>query len=110
MFICFIEVKFEGNSKIWEDFDKLTRFKAACQYLLDYVDIKNINPVFFYHVLIFLCRSLPEKIKNADEKTKSGLRKCDPNIICIYKEDNVFHCQTLGEILDEIKTENKQLT
>ena len=99
---CFVEVKFEGNPGIWSDFEKLTNFKNACQYLLPHVDAGRVNPVFAFHVFIFLGRNLKDKIIHSDEATKTNLRERNQDIVCIYKEDANIRCITLGEILNEI--------
>lgn len=99
---CFVEVKFEGNPDIWSDFEKLTKFKNACHYLLPHVDNESVNPVFAFHIFIFLCRDLKEKINGSTAGKKTLLKGCNRDIVCIYKEDANFRCTTLGEILNEL--------
>ena len=103
---CFIEVKFENNPEVWADFTKLTNFRNACEYLKENVG-DDINPVFFMHIMLFLGRDLKDKIIRAQNETKELLRKSNPDIICIYKEENGFRCLTLGELLNEIAQEKE---
>lgn len=99
--LCYIEIKFEGNGQFYDDFEKLTCFENACQYLKGHVG-KDINPVFLFHVFLFINRAIKDKIANAQKINRNRLLKCSRNIICIDKEDDTWHCRTLGEILDEL--------
>lgn len=98
---CFIEVKLEGNEEVWDDFKKLTNFRNACRYIQKHVNQEEVNPVFHFHILLFIGRDLKEKIRNSSSKTKELLKKRNRDIVCIYKDNVKFCCTTLGEILDK---------
>ena len=98
--VLYLEAKFERNQDWYGDFEKITKFIEACYYLKDYVD-KDHNPLFFFHVFLFIGGSLKNKISEAHAKTQKEIAKCNQDIICIDKEKDTWYCRTIKEILDE---------
>lgn len=117
------EIKMEDNIKALDDFIKITNWKEALEeaYTSDSFLRNELDPRFGMYIFIYVYNkeSKTTQGRKRDTSLKALLRrqrkrnlsdKISKDIICISLGDGskrTIECKTLGEILDEIKTERR---